>query len=76
MSIEEELIAATKNNEEIKNAINADFLLYQKTEDLYKAINKSNLCTACFNGDYPTKISKELLKIIGEDRIKHKQKSL
>lgn len=55
-----ELISATKNEEEIKNYIGADVLLYQEIPDLVEAVtrkgehNIDRLCMACLDGFYVT----------------------
>ncbi len=56
MSTEEELIAAKKTIEEIKEKIGADSLTYQSIPDLEKAIGK-RVCTACLDGNYPTDVT-------------------
>ncbi|MBI4354833.1 MAG: amidophosphoribosyltransferase [Candidatus Omnitrophica bacterium] len=55
---EEELIAATHSLEEIRKFLNADTLGYISIEGMLKAVsgNPSHYCTACWSGQYPTKI--------------------
>lgn len=58
-SVSDELIASTKPIEEIRTFIGADSLAYLSLGGLCEAIGKNcekTLCTACFNGDYPTNI--------------------
>ena len=52
-----ELIASTKNVEEIAQFIGVDSLKYQTIENLVKAtrIPANKLCLACLNGIYPVK---------------------
>ena len=56
----EELIGANHTAQEICEFIGADSLYYLSMEALYKASGRSMeqcaLCTACFNGDYPTNL--------------------
>ena len=56
----EELIGASHSVEEIRDFIGADSLYYLSLKSLYKASGRSmeqcQLCTACFNGDYPTNL--------------------
>jgi amidophosphoribosyltransferase len=56
----EELIGASHTVEEIRDYIEADSLYYLSLESLYKASGRDmqtcQLCTACFNGDYPTNL--------------------
>jgi len=57
---DEELIAASKNVEEIRKFIGADGLHYLSLDGLLGVFGEAggNFCTACFDGDYPVKISK------------------
>lgn len=54
----DELIGSTHTVEQIRDFIGADSLYYLSLEALYKSsgrnMAKCELCTACFNGDYPT----------------------
>lgn len=56
----EELIGSSHTVEQIRDYIGADSLYYLSLESLYKASGRSmdrcELCTACFNGDYPTNL--------------------
>lgn len=52
----EELIGAHKSVEEIRREIEADSLAYLDCASLYKAGNRDDLCTACFDGNYPTSL--------------------
>jgi len=52
------LIAANKSIAEIRDYIGADSLAYLSLEGLKKACGegeKTNYCSACYSGDYPTK---------------------
>ncbi|MFV9511475.1 amidophosphoribosyltransferase [Tepidibacillus sp. LV47] len=66
-SSREELIAATKNVEEIRQWIGADSLAFLSIEGLLEAIGQGNkdyshgYCLACFNGEYPTEVYDGLL---------------
>jgi amidophosphoribosyltransferase len=53
-----ELIASHKSTEEIRQFVGADTLEYLATESLFKAVRgeSSQFCSACFGGEYPTKI--------------------
>ena len=58
-----ELIAARASTiEEIRDAIGADSLGYQSVEGLLKGlgISRRELCLACFTGDYPIPIPKDV----------------
>jgi amidophosphoribosyltransferase len=57
-----ELIAANKSVDEIRNFIVADSLAYLSLEGLKKACadgEKTTYCSACYTGNYPTKIDVE-----------------
>ncbi len=54
-----QLIAANKTVEEIREYIGADSLAYLSLEGLKKACGegeKTNYCSACYTGQYPTKL--------------------
>ncbi|MEI7961570.1 MAG: amidophosphoribosyltransferase [archaeon] len=75
MSSRSELIAAKYDDdansvEQIKNEIGASSLIYQTTNGLVEAIGleKSSLCLACINGNYPTKRGEELKSFSGNGR--------
>lgn len=50
----DELISATKTEEEVREIIGADSLHFLTEEGLLIAGNRSDLCMACYNGCYPT----------------------
>ncbi len=52
----EELISARMDVAGVCKEIGADSLKYLSADDLYKAGNRSELCTACFTAKYPTDI--------------------
>ena len=56
-----ELIASSKSVEEIRQYIGADSLYYISLEGLYKSVDgikDENMCYACFNSNYPSKINR------------------
>lgn len=53
-----QLIANHNSTEEIRKMIGADSLGYMKLEDLEKTVGYLNVCKACFDGKYPTKINR------------------
>ena len=63
-----ELIASSHPVEWIRDFIGADSLEYLSLEGMLKAmpLPKNEFCTACFTGDYPTKLPKKLGKSILE----------
>ncbi len=60
MPTREELIANSKDTEEIARHINADSVGYLSIEGLIKAIGRKDLCLACLSGKYPTDVSCKL----------------
>lgn len=64
-----EFIALNKSFNEIQEILGADLIIYQGIGDLYEAIGKYDLCTACITGDYPTKAGKNLRKLLKEGKI-------
>jgi amidophosphoribosyltransferase len=59
-----ELIASGHSVEWIRDFIGVDTLQYLSLEGMLEAMDlpRENFCTACFNGDYPVKISKKISK--------------
>jgi amidophosphoribosyltransferase len=57
----EELIAAQKTVEEIRQHIGADSIGYLSVEGLRKAAEglKGGFCDACFSGEYPVPVDEE-----------------
>ena len=52
----DELISANHSVEEVRQIIGADSLAFLSVEGLLKAHGGRDLCMACFNGKYPTKL--------------------
>jgi len=52
----DELISARLNVEEVRQMIEADSLFFLPEEYLLKAGNRTELCLACYNGKYPTRL--------------------
>ncbi|MFH1408688.1 MAG: amidophosphoribosyltransferase [Nanoarchaeota archaeon] len=81
MQTRKELIAHGKKMEEIKDYIGADGLIYQTIPGLIRACHEGNpeitqFCTACFDGNYPTKdVTPDMLAQIEEKRSCKKQSS-
>ncbi len=63
-----ELIAAQKTVDEIRDHIGADSLGYLSREGLVNAVGskKSDLCMACFTGDYPRPVPLQMDKLAME----------
>ena len=64
MASKKELIASDKEVKEIKNILGVDSLGYLSIESLIKCIgiDKDQLCTGCFTGEYPTSLPKNIEK--------------
>jgi amidophosphoribosyltransferase len=63
ISRKEELIAASHTVEEIRRYIGADSLAYLTVDGMLDGVsNRGDYCTACFTGDYPTKIPESFEK--------------
>lgn len=62
MADRKDLIAARKSIEEIRQHIGADSLGYLSVKGLAKAVgvSKDKFCNACFTGDYPIEVPKDL----------------
>ena len=54
ISTYDELICAHKNLDEVRQILNVDSLAFLSEQALYEAGRRSELCLACFNGNYPT----------------------
>ena len=65
---EENLIACHHSMEEIAEIIGVDSLGYLPIEKLNQIVDSKDYCAACFNGEYPTTIPKDLRK----DRFERK----
>ncbi len=69
-----ELIGHNRNEEQIAEAIGADWLVYQELDDLIRAVQKGNphiarFDTSCFDGNYVTgDVTEEYLKQLEERR--------
>lgn len=65
-----ELIAAQMSIEEIRRFIEADSLGYLSLDGMIEAtgLDKNSACVACWNGDYPTRITREAETMWERDR--------
>jgi len=55
-----ELISQHYDLEGLRQFIDSDSLAFLSKEALYTATNRTELCTACFSGDYPTQLYSSL----------------
>lgn len=69
-----EFIARRLSVERIRRMIGADRLIYQTYDGLISAVqgkeSRRKFCTACFNGEYPTKIKKEDFLAMEKERCR------
>ena len=73
---EEHLIAYKYSIPEICTLIGADSLGYLPVESLCALTGTRGFCSACFNGDYPTKIPTNTRKDRFEQRLSDRQKEV
>lgn len=66
---EENLIACGRSEETIASMIGADSLRYLPLKDLKELIGSTDLCSACFSGEYPTAIPGDTRKDRFERRL-------
>lgn len=71
---EEHLIACRHTVSEISQIIGADSLGYLPVESLSSLTGNKDFCSACFNGNYPTKIPTDTRKDRFEQRLSDKKK--
>ena len=84
MASTSELIASNKTEEDVAEAIGADWLIYQDLEDLIASAQEGNPSIkqfeiSIFNGQYPTPISQEYLQDLEasrQDSIKESREKL
>ncbi len=78
MQTKSEFIAKEKATEEIRKDIGADALIYQSMDGLIGSFQMGDknefrfFCTACFDGNYPTKVDEKVFAEIEKDRIESK----
>ena len=71
---EEHLIACHHSVEDIAKMIGVDSLGYLPKESLSELIGDSGFCSACFDGNYPTKIYTDVRKNRFEQRLSERKK--
>lgn len=69
----EHLIAVKHTTEEISHIIGADSLGYLPIEGLQEMTGRDDLCTACFDGSYPTAIPADTRKDRFEARLNRRK---
>jgi amidophosphoribosyltransferase len=77
MSTRREFVARGRSEAEVAERIGADAVIYQELDDLVSSAladrpDLTQMCTACFSGDYPTgDITSEMLLAIEAERVLH-----
>lgn len=69
MSLKKEILASHYKIDEIAKYIGADAVVYQFLDDLKEMYKDLPICDACFSGNYPTGITKELLEEIETEKM-------
>lgn len=69
MSVKKEILASNYKVNEIARYIGADEVVYQTLEDLKEMYKDLPICHACFSGEYPTGVTKELLEEIEKEKL-------
>jgi amidophosphoribosyltransferase len=69
MSVHKELLCFSRTLEEACKAIEADSLAFLSEEGLFKAGHRTDLCLACFNGDYPTALYSSIEEVKSEHKF-------
>ena len=69
---EENLIACHHNIREIEEILGVDSLGYLPIEKLGRLVEGTEYCPACFNGEYPTNIQKDIRKDRFEGKLSEK----
>ena len=68
MPSREELVASSNSVEEIRDHLVVDSLEYLTIDDVRSVVDDpQNFCYACFSGEYPVPLAKELDKSVFED---------
>jgi len=63
-----QLVGSSKSTDEVRDLIGADSLGYISVKGLLASVGKTNcdMCTACFDGDYPMEVPEEVNKLMFE----------
>lgn len=64
----EKLIGAINSVEKINEIIGTDTLRFISPDNLCEAIGTEKICRACFNGEYPLEVPKNMKKLVFEER--------
>ncbi|MFO7836256.1 MAG: amidophosphoribosyltransferase [Candidatus Thorarchaeota archaeon] len=66
ISTSSELIASNANQDEIREFVDADALIYQDMDGLINAIGIHDMCLACLDGHYPTEYANKIQRAVKE----------
>ena len=69
MSTHKELLCYSRNLEQARQAIEADSLAFLSEDGLFEAGHRSDLCLACFNGNYPTALYSSIEEVNEEHKF-------
>ncbi|MBM4353172.1 MAG: amidophosphoribosyltransferase [Deltaproteobacteria bacterium] len=69
MSARRELIAAHYDEEQIRHYLDADAVVYQSLDSLKDLYKDLPCCYACFSGEYPTAVSREIMEQIEQEKL-------
>ena len=69
MSTHKELLCYSRNLEQARQAIEADSLAFLSEQGLFEAGHRSDLCLACFNGNYPTALYSSIEEVNEEHKF-------
>ena len=69
MSTHKELLCYSRNLEQARQAIEADSLAFLSEEGLFEAGHRTDLCLACFNGNYPTALYSSIEEVNEEHKF-------
>ena len=69
MSTHKELLCYSRNLEQARQAIEAASLAFLSEEGLFEAGHRSDLCLACFNGNYPTALYSSIEEVNEEHKF-------
>jgi len=69
MSTKEEILCSSRTLEQARQVIEADSLGYLSFEGLLEAGRRSDLCMACFDGNYPTALYSSYEEYRNEDKF-------
>jgi glutamine phosphoribosylpyrophosphate amidotransferase len=70
MAVQQDRIASTHSDAGIASCLGVDYLQYQDEADLVGALEGLPVCTACFTGNYPTRVDVDQMAGLERGRAK------